>query len=100
MSNTAKPGRIFVMPPAYDFKRIDEHCHIPVKCTDPECNGCMFCAGGLYACEVCGGAEGSMTTQCPGRRLSADELEQVYAQRRDFNQNRWWTADPITPEGS
>lgn len=90
-----KPGRVFVMPPAYDFKRIDRACHIPVQCTDPDCMGCMFCAGGLYACEVCGGGEGSMTTQCPGRQLSADELDAVYAQRKDFNQNRWWTADPL-----
>lgn len=80
-------------PPAYDVKRTDDRGHIRVVCKDPDCRGCMFCAGGLYACEVCGGGEATMTTQCCGRRLTDDEQDQVQSLRIDFLHNRWWTAD-------
>lgn len=76
-------------------KRIDDRGHIPVVCKDPYCRGCVFCAGGLYACEVCRGGEATMTTQCCGRKLTDDEQDQVAAHRIDFLRNRWWTADPL-----
>lgn len=78
------------MPPKYDWSKVDKNCHVPVKCTSKDCHGCMFCAGGLYACSVCGGGEGSMTSQCPGRRLTETELEKVYAEEVDFFHNQWW----------
>lgn len=100
---TTKPGRTFIAPPAYDFKNpnMDERsCHIWFKCApnahDNDMDGgwsCMFCQGGLSACTVCGGLEGALTTQCPGRKLSEEEIDLVYAQQIDFNQHRWWKFD-------
>jgi hypothetical protein len=43
-----------------------------VKHTEFICKGghdyisCQFCDGGLFACTVCDGAEGSLPTDCPG----------------------------------
>lgn len=39
---------------------------------------CPRCRGGLYSCEVCGAAEGELLHDCPGRRLSEDELAACY----------------------
>ena len=38
----------------------------------------------LGLCKICGGAEGSMPTNCPGRRLTGDELDAIFAGRLDF----------------
>lgn len=95
-----KYPRTFVAPPAYDFKhpQMDEKsCHIWYVCPPGNHDGdldcgvhCMFCEGGLSLCIVCGGGEGSLTTQCPGRQMTEDELDRVYGFLLDFNHNRWW----------
>lgn len=103
MSNRDKP-RAFIAPPAYDFKNpnMDQRsCHIKYVCAKDAHNNdmdggwsCMFCQGGLFACTVCDGLEGALTTQCPGRKLSADEIDDVYALKMDFNHNMWWVPQP------
>ncbi|QFG08908.1 hypothetical protein PBI_MALAGASYROSE_60 [Mycobacterium phage MalagasyRose] len=50
---------------------------------------CMFCDGGLFACTVCGSFEGATTTQCPGRQLTAQESDDVYANKLDYRGGRW-----------
>ena len=67
--------------------------HQTITCTDPDCPGCMFCAGGLWGCQVCGGLEGGMPTQCPGRAMTPAEVDDVYAGRRDYRLGTW-TAVP------
>ncbi len=32
----------------------------------------------LSLCRVCGGAEGELTTNCPGKNLTRQQLEDVY----------------------
>ena len=55
----------------------------------------MSCAGGIYLCDVCGGAEGSLPTDCPGRRMDHDEERQVYAGLLDFRVDcGGWTLQP------
>jgi hypothetical protein len=92
-----KYPREFVAPPAYDFDNPNmdkKSCHIWYVCGpdahDNDDGHCMFCQGGLSACVVCGGLEGALTTQCPGRRLTEDEIDRVYGFLLDFNHNRWW----------
>ena len=58
--------------------------HTLATCTCGEWN-CMICAGGLGICTVCGGAEGSLAPECPKRRLTFDELQEVYR----LNMERW-----------
>jgi len=38
----------------------------------------------LGLCRVCGGAEGTLPTDCPGRRMSAEEENAIYNGLLDF----------------
>ena len=75
------------------FDHVDYEC--PPGYHDNEEYGghCMFCDGGLFACTVCSSFEGATTTQCPGRKLTAQERDDVYAGRLDYR-NGHWTAQP------
>lgn len=58
------------------------------------CNrqGCMYCDGGLQSCTVCRGGEGSLTTECCGRRLTPLEEARIYdAGNLDFRGGKWVT---------
>ena len=44
----------------------------------------------LGLCRVCGGAEGSLPTDCPGKAISFDMLEKVAYQRIDFVDGEWF----------
>lgn len=44
----------------------------------------MFCDGGLFACSVCSSFEGATTTECPGRQMTPEERDAVYAGDIDF----------------
>lgn len=44
---------------------------------------------GLAHCKVCGGAEGSLPTECPGARMSEVEEGAVYAGLFDFRNGYW-----------
>lgn len=51
---------------------------------------CSICEGGLGACSVCGGFEGTLTTDCCGRRITQLEEDQIYRQGRlDFRDGKW-----------
>lgn len=60
-----------------------------------ECNkdSCNICRGGLFDCEVCGGAEAALPSKCPGVRMTAEYLEQVRAGRLDYNGSHWIAVD-------
>lgn len=54
------------------------------------CNGsCVICDGGLSICSVCNGAEGQLTTDCCGRKLSQDTLNAVYEGRINYRNGEW-----------
>lgn len=64
----------------------DEYCREvdhPGTCT--VCN--------LYICSICGGSEGSLLPECPGRRLTADEDAANY-------QHYVNKTGPFSPEGA
>lgn len=72
--------------------------HTPYKCPGGHWGEpCMYCDGGLFHCTVCGGAEGSLTEHCCGRRMTNEEEAAVYAGTLDFraSQGGWteWTRD-------
>lgn len=50
---------------------------------------CHICDGGLAVCTVCGGAEGSLATECPGVRQTAQQSDQIYYGELDFKDGRW-----------
>jgi hypothetical protein len=53
---------------------------------------CMVCNGGLSLCTICGGAEGSLTTDCPGKQLTGKEQDKIYAGSLDFRDGSWVSA--------
>lgn len=50
--------------------------------------------GGMAICKVCGGAEGSLPTTCPGFRLSWAQEEAIYKGRLDFTEDGWKGEQP------
>lgn len=63
--------------------------HVAATCSGRHCDGCMFCVGGLWACDVCGGLEGGMPSTCPGRAMDADTADAVYKGLKDFRDGAW-----------
>ena len=60
--------------------------HVKHECDEVEC---MVCDGGLFVCTVCGGAEGALTTECCGRRMSGAEINDVFNGKKNFIFGRW-----------
>lgn len=64
-------------------------------CDDP---ACKICEGGLALCTVCGGAEGSMPSECPGTRMTDNQEVDVYSGILDFTHTAGWH-DPNLVDG-
>lgn len=65
-----------------------------MKHTFYECHcgryGCMFCDGGLASCIICGGFEGTLTTECCGRKITKEEEHKIYDEGSlDFKDGQW-----------
>lgn len=68
--------------------------HVWYKCSQ-NCTGCQFCNGGLGYCTVCHGFEGTLTTECCGRKITEEEEDKIYKQGTlDFNNGRWYVKKP------
>ena len=58
---------------------------------------------GLSYCTTCGGGEGSLPTCCPGKRLTADQLDAIYAGTINFHRGPmdhrpvWWARVDVRP---
>jgi hypothetical protein len=63
--------------------------HVRKKCGCGERCNCVICAGGLFICEVCGGAEGSLPTECPGRPMCGWQIQAVLDGSLDFIDGKW-----------
>lgn len=62
--------------------------HTPMTCK-PGCLGCHLCDGGLVLCTVCGCAEGSLPTHCPGHTVHNEQQEQIFMGKLDFKDGQW-----------
>lgn len=51
------------------------------------CN-CEHCS--LAVCAVCGGGEGTLTTDCPGTKVDHDRQQEVYETNLDYTDDRGW----------
>jgi len=64
--------------------------HTPYKCPQPcERLFCQFCDGGIFSCTVCGGIEGSLTTDCSGKQITHYQMNEIYGQRLDYRVDSW-----------
>lgn len=62
----------------------------PHKWHECHCGECYTCKSELTYCEVCGGFEGTLTTDCCGRRLTQEETHRIYdLGNLDFRFGRW-----------
>lgn len=70
--------------------------HVFVTSKDCTCDGsasCMICDGGLAICKVCGGMEGSLTTDCPGEMIPMERHNEVYAGKFDYREGKGWVQE-------
>jgi hypothetical protein len=76
--------------------------HVFYKCsgTDDWCveGQCQWCEGGLAYCPTCGGAEGSLPTECPGGEMDLVTQDRVAKGEVDFV-NGTWVELPTRKEG-
>lgn len=56
-------------------------------------DNCQACV--LSLCKACGGAEASLPTDCPGRKMTAYEEDNVQAGNVDFVKGEWRCTDRI-----
>jgi len=66
-----------------------EHIFEDHKDGCPSEGHCMVCDGGLGVCTVCKCFEGSLATECPGIKVSAEWQNEIYKGRIDFRNERW-----------
>jgi len=71
--------------------------HVLYHC-GPYCEGCFYCEGGLSSCTVCGGAEASLPTDCPGIKMTDTQQDAVQAGDLDYRDCIGWMDlyDPAT----
>lgn len=75
---------------------VEESGHVAYVCDGKHDDGgwsCQFCGGGLFSCTRCGSFEGMTTTHCPGRRMTKEEGDAVYAGTLDFRREAPESAD-------
>ena len=62
--------------------------HTFYKC---KCNQayCQFCDGGLAHCTVCNGFEGTLPTECPGKKMTEQQEDDVWKADLDFRNGEW-----------
>jgi hypothetical protein len=65
-----------------------QHEHVLHKCNGEDC---IICRGGLASCDLCGGAEGTMPTHCPGERIPGNQAALIYQGTLDFKDGKWVT---------
>lgn len=67
--------------------------HILHTCEDERC---FTCNGGLALCTICGGAEATLPTHCPGNRMTTEQQEAVQNKQNDYVNGAWISA-PSSP---
>lgn len=63
--------------------------HVAYECDKACMYPCMFCQGGLFECINCHSFEDATTSECPGYRMTQDQIDRVYAGKLDYRDGRW-----------
>lgn len=63
---------------------------VPCDCNRESGRACMICDGGLAMCEVCGGAEASLPTHCPGEPMHPEVADEVQSGHLDYDVREGW----------
>lgn len=69
-------------------------CLINGQIRSPSCP-CSHCT--LAVCDICGAYEGSLTTDCPGKKVTFEKQQEVYQTPLDYTDSRGWhQGDPAS----
>ncbi len=70
--------------------------HVYITPQDCDCKGkvphCIICEGGALVCKICGLAEGSLTTDCPGED-SVSKTDDIYSGQLDYRDGCGWVEE-------
>lgn len=50
---------------------------------------CGYCLGGLFTCAVCGASEGELPTDCPGVKMTTQQLDETYRGLLNYKGTKW-----------
>src|SRR5687767_4309219 len=91
MGSRQSPVRGREKPPVRSKEHHDKPMkHRLAKCENCTRTNCPICDGGLAMCEVCKGFEGSLTTECCGRKLTPQEEHEIYTEGMlNFRDGKW-----------
>lgn len=79
-----------------DRRIVGLHKHHWHRCND---ENCVVCVGGLGYCNICGGAESTLTTDCGYTRLDDETQDRIYLGEIDYIRGRGWiVCDSPTPK--
>lgn len=72
------------------------HKHHWHRCDD---GNCFICVGGLGYCNICGGAEGTLTTDCGYVRLDSVAQDKIMNGEIDYKRGLgWFVCNPVNNE--
>jgi hypothetical protein len=77
---------------------VTENGHNLHRCNEENCPVCRGGLSDLALCTVCGGAEASMPTDCPGFRMPASVEELVLKGQMDYIDGKWVEKVPKSVE--
>lgn len=55
-----------------------------------EIQNCMICDGGLAVCEVCGGAENTLTKECHSFTVTIEDFDELSDEEKESASNGGW----------
>ena len=73
-------------PEGYAERYPPHNGHVLHKCNE---ENCRICNGGLAFCLVCQGAEGELTTDCPGDGVTTEQRHAVMMGELDYVNGEW-----------
>jgi hypothetical protein len=65
---------------------LNSYAHTLHQCDKEDC---FICNGGLSSCTVCGGAEATLPTDCPGDQMTDEQMKAVQDKANDFKNGVW-----------
>lgn len=63
--------------------------HVKLDCDNSQCTGANCNACNLFICRVCGCAEGTLPTDCPGYEVADNVQDDIIAGKVDFKGGAW-----------
>lgn len=63
--------------------------HVRLECDDPHCDGISCNTCNLFICAVCGCAEATLPTECPGVEVAPNVQDDIMQGKVDYKAGMW-----------